>query len=334
MPKRIAIFRALNLGDLLCAVPSFRALRRAYPDAHIALISLPWAQEFVDRFPAYLDEFILFPGWPGLPGQPLDPPRTVQFLQAMQARQWDVVLQQQDNGSLANTLLALVGAAAVGGFHPTDQPEWFAVRPDLFMPYPEGEHEIRRHVRLMSFLGIPDQGYDLEFPLTDADRTAARPLQTTHGLSPGSYVCMHPGGVSGRRWPAANFARVGNALAEYGLTIVLTGTPGEQPVVQEVRDQIRFPTVSVVGKTSLGTLSVLLRESAMLISNDTGVSHVAAANAVNSVIVFTSADPAQWPPLDAGRHRVVHETEPDAVERVILEATRFLPPTHAPRAER
>jgi ADP-heptose:LPS heptosyltransferase len=332
-PARIAIFRALNLGDLLCAVPAFRALRRAFPGAHIALISLPWAQAFVDRFPAYLDEFITFPGWPGLPEQPLDPIRTVQFLQDMQARRWDVVLQQQGNGTLVNAMLALFGAGAVGGFHPTGHPERFVPQPDLFMPYPERDHEIKRHVRLMTFLGIPDQGYALEFPLTEADRAAARQLQERHNLTPGHYVCMHVGGVSGRRWPAANFARVGNALAECGLTMVLTGTPNELPVVQEVREQISYPTVSVVGETSLGTLSALLRESALLVSNDTGVSHVAAASAVPSVVVFTSADPAEWAPLDSARHRVIHETEPNAVERVILEAVRFINPTRHTSAQ-
>jgi ADP-heptose:LPS heptosyltransferase len=60
-PQRTAIFRALQLGDMLCSVPALRALRRAAPHAHIALIGLPWARVFVDRYPALLDELIVFP---------------------------------------------------------------------------------------------------------------------------------------------------------------------------------------------------------------------------------------------------------------------------------
>jgi ADP-heptose:LPS heptosyltransferase len=103
--QKIAIFRALQLGDLLCVIPAIRALRFACPDAEITLLGLPWAGSFVQRFSRYFDRFIHFPGYPGLPEQDYDPAAFVPFLEEMQAEQFDLLLQMQGNGTCWNFLL-------------------------------------------------------------------------------------------------------------------------------------------------------------------------------------------------------------------------------------
>src|SRR4051812_31032200 len=100
--RRIIILRALYLGDLLCSVPALRALRRAAPQAHIALLGLPWASEFCAMYQPYIDEFIAFPGFPGLPEKAVDARGIVNFLIEMQSRHWDLAIQMHGSGAHVN----------------------------------------------------------------------------------------------------------------------------------------------------------------------------------------------------------------------------------------
>src|SRR5690242_14588964 len=115
--KKIAIFRALKIGDMLCAVPAFRALRAAYPAAQITLLGLPWAKSFVERFHKYIDRFIHFPGCEGLPEQPYNEAALRNFINKMKIEKFDLVLQMQGNGTIVNPLMFLFDAKNVAGFY-------------------------------------------------------------------------------------------------------------------------------------------------------------------------------------------------------------------------
>src|SRR5688500_9888463 len=120
--SRIAVFRALYLGDMLCIIPTVRAIRNACPAASISLIGLPWQQDFVNRFPRYFDAFIEFPGWPGLPERIPDTCRIPDFLREIQRREFDLILQMQGNGILTNSLSMLWNGRLVAGLRKSN--EW------------------------------------------------------------------------------------------------------------------------------------------------------------------------------------------------------------------
>jgi len=174
------------------------------------------------------------------------------------------------------------------------------------MAYPDHEPEVWRHLRLMEHLGIPLQGEDLEFPILDSDWQKLSALAKTKELRPGEYVCLHPGSqLASRRWPVRHFAAVGDGLASRGFRVVLTGSAGETEITQGVAQAMRSTPIDLAGQTTLGMLAALLKHSRILVTNDTGVSHLAAALRVPSVVVFVSSDPHRWAPLDRRRHRPV-----------------------------
>ncbi len=298
----IAIFRALQLGDLLCVVPALRALKMEYPAARVTLIGLPWARSFVERFRHYLDEFVEFPGFPGLPERRCDEAALPGFFQAMRRRRFDLALQMHGSGETVNPLVVLLGARHSGGFNRCG--EWC---PDAsrYVDWRDREHEILRYLRLLARLGVPARGTGLEFPLTPADRAEQRAF----GLE--NFACIHPGSqLASRRWPAERFAAIGDALAQAGMKVALTGTAAEAPLTRRVADAMRREALDLAGRTSLGGLAALIARARLLVCNDTGVSHIAAAMRTPSVVVCSGADPQRWAPLDRRLHRVVwHDVE-------------------------
>lgn len=307
--KRVCVFRALQIGDMLCAVPALRALRTALPQARITLVGLPWARDFVSRFHRYIDDFICFPGAVGLPEQnPAAPAAAETFYRCMTDGEFDLALQMHGDGRLSNEIVARFGARLAVGFCPS---ETGCLSEGRFIPYPVGDPEIRRLLRLISFLGLPLCGEELEFPITTEEQQRAEQLLQEHGLRRHAYVCIHPGArAAARRWFPERFAAVADNLAKRGLRVVLSGSADELELTRRVAKTMCSPSLNVVGVLTLGEMAALFAAARLLICNDTGVSHMAAALHVPSVVVFTGSSPQRWAPLDSVRHRVVSVSVP------------------------
>lgn len=278
---KIAVLRALQLGDLLVAVPALRALRRAYRYAHVTLVALPWAEVFVRRFSRYIDELMEFPGRPD---------------------GFDLAIQMHGDGGCTNAIALALGARRTAGFY---RRRSGCPDPETFIEWRDRENEMLRCLRLAERLGASGGTPELEFPLGDADWAEWARLNLAN------YVCMHVGSqLASRRWPLERFAAVGDWLAARGWKVVLTGSAGEARLTGQALRLMRASAVDLAGRTSLGGLGALVAHARLVVCNDTSVSHIAAALRTPSVVIACGSDPIRWAPLDRDLHRVLyHEIE-------------------------
>ncbi len=271
MAPSILILRALGLGDFLTGVPAYRAVRRAFP-SHRLVLAAPAALAPLVPLACAIDEFLptgeLQPvAWPGSPP--------------------DIAIDLHGRGPASHRLVAALrprrlivfGGEHAGGFA---GPIW---RP--------GEHEVSRWCRLCRESGIPADPGDL--------------LLTPPPQAAPAFTLLHPGAAAaGRRWPPDRFAAVARRLTADGHVVRITGSAAEHDLASRVAQQAGLPPQSVLaGQTSLDALASFTASARLVISGDTGMSHLASAFGRPSVTLFGPVPPSEWGPPRHLRHQVL-----------------------------
>lgn len=257
----LLVLRALQLGDLLVAVPALHALRRAYPDHHLVYAGPAWLRDAV----------ALVGGYGLLPTVGLSEPL------AVEQGSVDVAVNLHGRGPESQLLIEAVGARQVIS-HASDHwdgPDWVA---DI--------HERRRWTRLLQWHGVAADPDDV--------RLEPPPVPTPW---PDATVVHVGAAFASRLWPESRFAEVADRLAQSGHHVVITGSPGERARSLAVAARAGLPEESVfAGRLSLGALIALVVEARLVVSADTGAAHLATAYRRPSVVLFGPARPEQWAP--------------------------------------
>jgi lipopolysaccharide heptosyltransferase II len=170
-------------------------------------------------------------------------------------------------------------------------------------------HAVDRYLLVAQALGASAVSPHFQFRANPADEEAVASLLARVGLGPLSrWIAMN---VSARwmtkRWPAEHFARVADRLQQSGLAqVVLLGGEAERPDSEAVRRLMQTKAVDLTGQTPVGLLPGLLRRAALLITNDSGPMHIAAAVATPVVALFGPTDPARTGPYGLGHLVLSH----------------------------
>lgn len=292
--ENIVVLRALGLGDLLTGVPALRALRDAYPAADITLAA-PSVLAPLAELSGAVDGVADF-DWTRSPAaRPL--PRALHGA--------DLAVDLHGRGPESTRLLLATRPGRFIGFAHPDVPAT-----DGLPRWRADEHEVKRWCRLLAECGVP------------ADPSPARLLLRRPPVAPpaAGAVIVHPGAsAAARRWPPERWSAVTRRLGGDGWPVVVTGSPTERGLAEQVAGAAGLPSGRVLaGRTSLSALAALTADAALVLSGDTGMAHLAAAYRRPAVTLAGPVPPSLWGPPPRPWHAVLwagwpgdpHGTEP------------------------
>jgi lipopolysaccharide heptosyltransferase II len=266
---RILIIRLDRLGDLVLTLPVIESLRRYYPEARISILVRPYLAGLAHLIGS-IDEVIQYDGF-------------IKTAKRLRSEKFSIAIDMLCDYSLRPALLAYLSGAPVrvgfeGGYRELLFTE--AVRSGG-----RPRHMIEINLDLLAALGVP--------------AVEKMPRLTLKGIEKGPerIIAIHPGGYyPSQRWPAEKFAEVGRRVLEaFDVSIVVLGGPDDSASVNEIIARIsdrRARAVSV----DLEGFALMLARASLLICNNSGPLHLAAALGVPTVSTMGPTDPVLWWP--------------------------------------
>lgn len=295
--RRILAVRLDNLGDVLMTTPALRALRQ--PGRHITLLASA-AGATVAPFVPEIDE-VIAAAMPWLPNAPTDPEILLETVAALRAEEFDaaVIFTVYSQSSLPAAFLCWLAGIPLRLAHCRENP--YHLLSD-WVPDPEPHdllrHEVRRQLDLVATVGCTTSNERLSFQICPEDAAQAIAKLRRAGIDPEKrWIVVHPGASApSRRYPEEHFAAVANRLAEAPrLQLVFTGEAADRPLIDAIMARAGRPAASLAGTVSLGELGAVIAPAALLIANNTGPIHIAAALGTPVVDLYALTNPQHGP---------------------------------------
>jgi len=293
---RFLIVRLGALGDVVHAIPVAAALRRAFPDARIDWLVSAKHREILDLVPVIDRRLVVNDRGDAAGGTSF-----FAAVRELRAARYDVAIDLQ--GLLKSAILARSsGADRVVGFSSRYAREaaarWFYTdahdpgRGGIYDPR-ETRHVVEINLGVLRVLGLT--AVRPEFPIDDAPSDAARAM---HERTGGRYALLNPGAAwPNKRWPPARLAAIASQLRErHGLMSVVLWGPGEEALAADVVAHAGGAAV-LSPKTTIADVVALARRAALMVSGDTGPTHIAAALGTPIVGIYGPTRPARNGPM-------------------------------------
>lgn len=278
------------LGDSVMSLPALRALHRARPDLRRAMLVKSPLVPFWRLAAGLAGEIMLLEEGIGGTWRTAQRVRRAGFAAA-------VILPQSFRSALVPWLARVPERRGLPG-RGRDLMLTDPVRPV------EAAGRVHQAYRYYDLLGLAPNDDDFEGPLLQVDVPAQGRILEEFGrhlpLRPGRFAALLPGAARGpsKRWPADRFIAAGRSIAAHtGWPVCVLGGAGEAADCAAVAAGIGTSAANFAGRTSLPMLAALLAQCGVVVANDSGGMHMAAAVGAPVVGIFGLTDPAQTGPL-------------------------------------
>lgn len=290
MGENILIINLTRMGDLIQTSPAIAGIVRQRPEARVTMLANAKFAATA-RFIPGVDELLTFdPHQFGSPDgvDEVDVLAMYDYLDGLAAglaaRRFDRIINLSH--SKASAMLALlIGAPDIRGFGATQRGERMIRDPWLiYFTSLLAFRKLNRFNLVDLYLrgsgAVQDGSLRLSLNPARAPSEGFTRALTAHGVREGDLVIGIQAGASreDRRWDPRSFAAVADRLArERGAKIVLFGAPSEKKLGDQVAGAMAAPAINLIGQTGLGELVHWVKRLDLLITNDTGTMHIAAA---------------------------------------------------------
>lgn len=292
--KRVLI-RSVNwIGDAVMTLPAIGVIREFFPQAEISVLANPLVSQ-VFKHHDWVDKVITFDRnglHKGFFGR-------IRLAAEIRQHAFDLVIIMPN--SLDGAIVPWLAGIPVRLGKKSDGRSLLLTHGFPVSLQPEAVHQSQNYLAMLRYFGITGSEKEQRLQTTvEEDRKIASRLAEA-GISDTDFVVgINPGATYGaaKRWYPDRFAAVASRLsADIGARVVITGGPGETAIAADIEQDLAGNSLNLAGKTSVRELMALLKRCNLLITNDSGPMHLAAAFGVPLVAIFGSTDHTTTFPL-------------------------------------
>lgn len=305
--KNILCIRLDRLGDVLMTSPAIRALKESRPGRKVTLLTSPHGAKAAALIPE-IDCVIVYEApWMKTTAKRRNSRADLLMAAKLKGAGFDaaVIFTVYSQSPLPPAFLCYLADIPLRLAHCRENPyqlltDWV---PDSGK-YDHGRHEVRRQLDLVKTIGCTTKDERLSLHVSDdCERSLCNRMKTAGIDLDRPWIVIHPGAsAASRRYPAESYAAAAQILVEtLGLQVIFTGSSKEQQLVKSIQNGMTAASISLAGKLDLGELAALLRLSPLLISNNTGPVHMAAAVGAPVVDLYALTNPQHTPWMTPNR---------------------------------